>query len=70
MKFKFGIFGIEDEARFVQKRIYSRVYAEAGTRLTCMRQNGFKSPSIIRAIHPGNGDNVEYLRWEKTSCIS
>lgn len=51
----------QDETRFGQKGIVTKVWTMKGLRPTLPRQNGFKSAYIIGAVRPGNGDSHALL---------
>jgi transposase len=51
----------QDEARFGQKGIVSKVWASQGMRPTIARQNGFKSAYYIGAVNPVTGDKYSLI---------
>ncbi|MBK8202550.1 MAG: IS630 family transposase [Bdellovibrionales bacterium] len=51
----------QDEARFGQKGIVTRIWGLQGCRPTLPRQNGFKSSYFIGAVRPATGDKHALL---------
>lgn len=51
----------EDESRFGQKGMLSRIWAPRGTRPRMTRQNGFKSAYFVGAVNPLTGDNYSLI---------
>ena len=51
----------QDEARFGQKGIVSKVWTVQGVRPTLVRQNGFKSAYFIGAVNPTSGEKYSLL---------
>jgi transposase len=51
----------QDEARFGQKGIVTKIWTKKGNRPTRVRQNGFQSASIVGAVNPKTGEKYSLL---------
>ena len=51
----------QDEARFGQKGMVSKIWTLKGDRPTLYRQNGFKSAYFVGAVNPENGDKFTLI---------